>query len=395
MEHDAALPLARFKLIDLTHHRAGPTCVRQLVDWGAQAIKIEKPGSGKDDGMGGKRHGFDFQNLHRNKKGVTLNLKLPEGMAIFKRLIQDADIVVENFRPNVKKRLGIDYESLHKINPRLVYGSISGFGQRGPYENRPGVDQVIQGMCGLMSVTGNPGQGPVRVGIPISDLCGGMFLAQGILVALLEREATGKGKWVHTSLMESMIAMLDFQVARWLMNGQIAGQAGNNHPTGAGTGMFEAKDGHINIAAAGVEMFGRLCRALGRPDLLDDPRFSTLQARAENRDAIMAALNEEIRRKTGAEWVKLLTSAGVPCGPILKINETFADPQVQQLQMGQSVKSPVLGDITLVGHPISLDDKRPPIRSAAPENGQDNAHIYAGLGYTNEQIADLTQRGVI
>src|SRR5256712_2600758 len=283
-----SFPLSRFKVLDLTRARAGPTCVRQLVDWGAQAIKIEMPGGRTGDGMGGNRHGFDFQNLHRNKRSMTLNLRDPEGVAIFKRLVREADVVVENYRPDVKRRLGIDYETLRTINPRIIYGSISGFGQSGPYRDRPGVDQIAQGMGGLMSITGIPGQGPVRVGIPIADLCSGIFLAQGILVALLEREVTGEGKWVHTSLLEAMLSMLDFQASRWLMSGEIPPQAGNNHPTGIPTGVFETRDGHINIAAGGDEIYSRLCHAIERPDLLTDARFATPRARSADRDVLMA-----------------------------------------------------------------------------------------------------------
>ena len=221
MVKNRSLPLARYTVLDLTRARAGPTCVRQLVDWGARAIKIEMPGGRSGDGMGGNRHGFDFQNLHRGKEALTLNLREPDGVAIFKKLIKDADVVVENYRPDVKRRLGIDYESLRPLNPRLIYGSISGFGQSGPYRDRPGVDQIAQGMGGLMSITGIPGQGPVRVGIPIADLCSGILLAQGILVALIERETTGEGQWVHTSLLEAMLSMLDFQASRWLMSGEV------------------------------------------------------------------------------------------------------------------------------------------------------------------------------
>src|SRR5438094_5473486 len=333
MANNAALPLARFSVLDLTRARAGPTCVRQLVDWGARAIKIEMPGGRAGDGMGGNRHGFDFQNLHRNKKALTLNLREPEGVAIFKRLARDADIVVENYRPDVKQRLGIDYESLRTINPRLIYGSISGFGQSGPYRDRPGVDQIAQGMGGLMSITGLPGRGPVRVGIPIADLCSGILLAQGILVALLEREITGEGKWVHTSLLEAMLSMLDFQASRWLMSGEVAPQAGSNHPTGIPTGVFETKDGHINIAAAGDEIYDRFCRAIERPDLLTDPRFATAKARSTNRDVIMEVLMPATRQKPSRGWVALPHEAGVPCGPIYKIHESFADPQVQHLAM--------------------------------------------------------------
>jgi len=395
MAKNTALPLARFNVLDLTRARAGPTCVRQLVDWGAQAIKIEMPGGRTGDGMGGARHGFDFQNLHRNKRGMTLNLQDPEGVKIFKQLARETDIVVENYRPGVKKRLGIDYESLRQINPRLIYGSISGFGQSGPYRDRPGVDQIAQGMGGLMSITGIPGQGPVRVGIPIADLCSGILLAQGILVALLEREITGEGKWVHTSLLEAMLSMLDFQASRWLMSGEVAPQAGNNHPTGIPTGVFETKDGHINIAAAGDDIYARLCRAIERPDLLTDPRFATAKARSANRDVIMEVLMPVTRQKPSAEWIALLNEAGVPCGPIYKINESFADPQVQHLAMAQPVHSPALGDLTILGHPVSFGASRLPIRNNAPELGQDNEDILTSIGYTKDQIADLAKRGVI
>jgi crotonobetainyl-CoA:carnitine CoA-transferase CaiB-like acyl-CoA transferase len=395
MANDRSLPLARFHVLDLTRARAGPTCVRQLVDWGAQAIKIEMPGGRTGDGMGGNRHGFDFQNLHRNKRSITLNLRDPEGVAIFKKLAKDADVIVENYRPDVKRRLGIDYEQIRAINPRLVYGSISGFGQSGPYRDRPGVDQIAQGMGGLMSITGLPGQGPVRVGIPIADLCSGIFLAQGILVALLEREVTGEGKWVHTSLLEAMISMLDFQASRWLVGHQIPPQAGNNHPTGIPTGVFPTSDGHINIAASGDDIYKRLCDAIKRPDLLTDPRFSTSKARQTNRDTLNEILGEETSRRNSEEWVKVLNDAGVPCGPIYTIDQTFADPQVQHLAMAQPVHSSVLGDIEIVGHPVSHGEKRNPIRSPAPELGTDNEEILTGLGYTKDQIEDLAHRGVI
>jgi formyl-CoA transferase len=388
-------PLARYKVLDLTRARAGPTCIRQLVDWGAEAIKIEMPGGRAGDGMGGNRHGFDFQNLHRNKKSITLNLKEPEAVDIFKRLARDADVVVENYRPDVKHRLGIDYESLRQINPRIVYGSISGFGQEGPYRNRPGVDQIAQGLGGLMSITGLPGQGPVRVGIPIADLCSGIFLAQGILVALLDREHTGEGKWVSTSLLEAMLSMLDFQASRWLMGGEVPPQAGNNHPTGIPTGVFETKDGHINIAASGDDLYKRFCHALERPDLLTDARFSTSRARSNNRDEIMEVIMPVTRQKTSAEWIKVMNEAGVPCGPIYTIDKSFADEQVQFLEMAQGVHSPTLGDLTILGHPINVNGQRNPLRNAAPELGQDNDEVFTSLGYSKEQIADLAQRGII
>lgn len=389
------MPLARYTVLDLTRARAGPTCVRQLVDWGARAIKIEMPGGRSGDGMGGNRHGFDFQNLHRGKQALTLNLREAEGVAIFKKLVKDADVVVENYRPDVKRRLGIDYESLRPLNPRLIYGSISGFGQSGPYRDRPGVDQIAQGMGGLMSITGIPGQGPVRVGIPIADLCAGILLAQGILVALIERESTGEGQWVHTSLLEAMLSMLDFQASRWLMSGEVPPQAGNNHPTGIPTGVFETRDGHINIAAAGDEIYERFCKAIERPDLLTDPRFATSRARSDHRDALMEALMRVTRLKPSADWVVLLNKVGVPCGPIYRVDEAFADPQVRHLEMAQPVHSPALGDLTILGHPVSHGPRRLPIRGPAPELGQDNEEILSALGYAKDQIADLAQRGII
>lgn len=395
MTGQGSFPLSRIKVLDLTRARAGPTCVRQLVDWGAEAIKIEMPGGRSGDGMGGNRHGFDFQNLHRNKKSITLNLKHPEGVEIFKKMARDADVVVENYRPGVKKRLGIDYDSLKIINPRLIYGSISGFGQEGPYRDRPGVDQIAQGLGGLMSITGLPGQGPVRVGIPIADLCSGIFLAQGILVALLEREWTGQGKWVSTSLLEAMLSMLDFQASRWLMSGEVPPQAGNNHPTGIPTGVFETKDGHINIAASGDDLYKRFCHAIEREDLLTDPRFATSKARSDNRDELMEVLMPVTRQKTSEEWIQILNAAGVPCGPIYTVDKTFADPQVKFLEMAQPVHSPVLGDITILGHPVSFNGQRNPLRCAAPELGQHNEEVYTSLGYSKEQIEDLAKRGVI
>lgn len=395
MANNGTFPLSRIKVLDLTRARAGPTCVRQLVDWGAEAIKIEMPGGRSGDGMGGNRHGFDFQNLHRNKKAITLNLRAPEGVEIFKRLAKDADVIVENYRPGVKKRLGIDYEAIRAVNPRIIYGSISGFGQSGPYRDRPGVDQIAQGMGGLMSITGIPGQGPVRVGIPIADLCSGIFLAQGILVALYERQFTGEGKWVHTSLLEAMLSMLDFQASRWLMAGEVPPQAGNNHPTGIPTGVFETQDGHINIAASGEDLYTRFCQAIERPDLLTDARFATSKARSDNRDLLMEVLMPVTRQKTSEAWIKILNEAGVPCGPIYTVDQSFADPQVQHLEMAQQVHSQALGDLTILGHPVSFGEKRNPLRRAAPELGEYNEEVLTGIGLSREQIADLAQRGVI
>src|SRR6476660_999151 len=299
----AELPLAQIKVLDLTLHRAGPTCVRQLADWGADVIKIETPGGAKGDAIGASRTGADYQNLHRNKRAMTLNLKSDEGRAIFMKLAERADVIVENYKSDVKYRLGIDYEAVRKVNPRIVYGSISGFGQDGPYEGRAGVDQIAQGMGGLMSITGHPGQGPLRVGIAINDTSAGLLLSYGIVPALLNRERTGEGQWVHTSLLEAQIFMLDFQAARYLMKGEVAGQEGNFHPTSTGTGMFQTADGFINIAASGDNLWRRFCEAAGAKDLLENPDFATVVARAKNRPALIAHLNEIMRRHPNAYWV--------------------------------------------------------------------------------------------
>src|SRR3989440_3788271 len=347
---NASSALARFTVLDLTRVRAGPTAVRQLADWGANVVKVELPEHlDVGEALGGARHGPDFQNLHRNKRGITLDLKSPDGVALFRRLAARADGVVENFRPDVKTRLGIDYAALSKVNPRLVYASISGFGQDGPYRDRPGVDQIAQGLGGLMSITGEPGRGPMRVGIPIADLTAGLFCALGILVALLEREESGKGQEVQTSLLQAQIFMLDFQASRWLNAGEVPKQAGNNHPTSIPTGVFKTRDGHLNIAAVGGTMWERLCRAIGAEALLDDPAYATAAARSKNRDGLNAVLETYFVERPSAEWVEKLNAAGVPCGPIHSIDQVFADPQVQHLGIVQRMES-----LRVVGQPMTL-----------------------------------------
>ena len=386
------LPLSRFKVIDLARVRAGPTCVRQLADWGAEVIKVETP---EEDGFTAERNGPDFQNLHRNKRSITLDLKQPAGLAILKQLVKDADVVVENFRPDVKFRLGVDYESLKAVNPRIVYASISGFGQDGPYRDRPGFDQIAQGMGGLMSITGLPGQGPVRAGIPIADLCAGIFAAQGVLIALLEREESGEGQWVQSSLLAAQIAMLDFQAARWLINKEVPGQAGNNHPTNIPTGVFCTKDGYINIAASVGEIYVKLCNALGAPQLATDPDFATPQARRKNRDRLNAIIEEITPAKTSAEWIEILNQAGCPTGPIYKMDEVFADPQVKHLGIAQAVTSKKLGRLELVGQPMTLSRTPSALRTASPEKGEHTEDVLRGLGYDDAAIAKLRADKVI
>ncbi|MEK7231106.1 MAG: CoA transferase [Pseudomonadota bacterium] len=389
-------PLARFSIIDLTRVRSGPTCVRQLADWGADVIKIETPeGLDVSDGWGGNRHGPDFQNLHRNKRCITLNLKDPEGIAVFRQLTDRADVVVENFRPDVKFRLGIDYESLRKTNPRLIYASISGFGQDGPYAKRPGFDQIAQGMGGLMAITGIPGQGPVRAGIAVSDSSAGNYCAMGILTALLEREVSGEGQWVQVSLLQAMIAMLDFQAARWLVAKEVPPQAGNDHPTGIPTGVFPTADGYINIAASAQTMWERLCNALGAQELLARPEYATPPLRSKNRAECNKDVAEFTRRKSSREWLEAFEQGSVASGPIYKMNEVFADPQVEHLGMAVPVRHPVLGDIELVGQPFRLSRTPSEIRNATPERGEHTDEVMHELGYGDGQIADLRRRLVI
>ena len=384
----ASKALARFTVLDLTRVRAGPTSVRQLADWGANVIKIESP-PGVEDQMGGPREGPDFQNLHRNKRSMTLNLKTPEGLAAFKRMVKKADVVVENFRPDVKKRLGIDYKTLAKINPRLVYASISGFGQTGPYANRPGFDQIAQGMGGLMSITGLPGQGPVRAGIPIADLAAGLFAALGILVALLEREKSKKGQHIETSLLQAQIFMLDFQGARYLVKGEVAKQAGNNHPTSIPTGVFKTKDGYINIATAGQKTWQRFCEAADATALMARPEYKTAEARSKNRDALSPEIDKYLAAATSAEWVERLNKSGVPSGPIYSIDRVFADPQVQHLGIVQGVTMKDKSQMNLIGQPVGLS--RTPSRLAVrpPELGEHTDAILKEFGFKAREIAAL------
>src|SRR6202795_288452 len=328
----ASTALSRFRILDLSRVRAATTCVRQFADFGADVIKIESP-PGLETPMGGPRQGPDFQNLHRNKRSITLNLKEKAGLAVLRRMVETADVVVENFRPNVKERLGIDYATLRKINPRIVYASISGFGQDGPYRERPGFDQIAQGMGGLMSITGLPGQGPVRVGIPVADLTAGIFCAMGILVALLEREQSGEGQWVQSNLLSAQIAMLDFQAARWLIGHEVPEQAGNDHPTSIPTGVFPTLDGYMNIGAAGEAIYQRFCKVIDAPQLATDPDFATNADRSKNRARLHDAISAITRKRTTAAWIDLLNESGVPCGPIYQMNEVFADPQVRHLNI--------------------------------------------------------------
>ncbi len=392
----ASTALDHVRVLDLTRVRSGPTCVRQLADWGADAIKIEMPAALEADGaLGAGRDTSDFQNLHRNKRSLTLNLKEPEGLRVFMRLVQTADVVVENFRPDVKERLGIGYEALASVNPRIILASISGFGQDGPYSKRPGFDQIAQGMGGLMSITGEPGRGPMRVGIPVADLTAGHFAAQGVLIALIEREKSGRGQWLHTSLLQAQIAMLDFQAARYLSEREIPGQVGNDHPTSVPTSLYPCSDGWANIAVSGEVIWKRFAHALGHPEWIEDPDYQDQKGRTANRDRLNAAIAEATGRMTKAELVERLTEAGVPCGPAYQMDEVFADPQVIHLGMAADIDTLPFGPTQFVAQPVRLTRTPTSMAVRPPDRGEHTDEILAEIGIEGSELADLRSRNII
>ncbi|MEL6337239.1 MAG: CoA transferase [Pseudomonadota bacterium] len=396
--HHRAAPssraLAHLVVLDLTRVRSGPTCVRQLADWGANVIKIEPP-EGDAQELGGPRQGSDFQNLHRGKSSLTLNLKDAQGLALFRRLAAGADVVVENFRPGVKHRLGIDYERLAVDNPGLVYASISGFGQTGPYADRPGFDQIAQGMGGFMSITGEQGQGPMRAGIPIADLTAGIFAAQAILVALLERQVSGRGQWVQTSLLQAQMFMLDFQAARYTADGQVPGQAGNNHPTMIPTGVFATADGHMNVSVAGEHIWRRFAETLDRPDWCDRPDYATNAERSANRDALNAEIEAVTRSRPTHDWVSALTAAGVPAGQINDIGQAFADPQARHNEAAQPLEIPGQGRRAFPAQPIHMSRTPSRLTAPPPSCGQDTEALLTEMGLSPDEIAAMRASGAI
>jgi crotonobetainyl-CoA:carnitine CoA-transferase CaiB-like acyl-CoA transferase len=382
-------------VLDLTRVRSGPAAVRQFADWGANVIKIEEPGDVPDDKPGGSSQFADYQNTHRNKRSVTLNLKHPEGKALFMEMVKQADVVIENYRPNVKFKLGIDYESLRKVNPRIILASVSGFGQDGPYVDRPGLDQIAQGLGGIMSVTGEPGRGPMRAGIPVADLTSGLFCAIGTLVALLEREESGEGQWVQSSLLQAQVWMMDFQIMRWLMNKEIPGQTGNNHPTTAATGVYPTSDGFINLAAMGTEMFVRLVKALGRPEIAEDARFKDIKTRGQHRPALNELIAECTKEKPSAYWIDVFNKEGVPCGYIKNVKETMEDPQVVHLGMAKKLQHPKLGEISVVNQAVIMSRSKRDVFTAAPDRGEHNHEVYAEFGISAERVNALAKAGAI
>ena len=388
----ASSALSRLRVLDLSRVRAGPVCARHFADFGADVIKVETAG---DEDLGGARHGSDFQNLHRNNRSIAIDLTSPAGKNVFLTLVRTADVVIENYRPDVKDRLGIDYASLREINPRIILASISGFGQDGPYRDRPGFDQIAQGLCGIMSVTGFAGQGPMRAGAAVADVTAGLQAALGIMTAIVERETTGEGQWVQSNLLQAGLTLLDFQAARYTMDGQVPPQVGNDHPTSMPTSAYRTADGFINVAAAGSAIWKRLCDAIGRPDLMSDPRFANAQGRATHRTALAEEINAVLASRPSLEWVESLNAAGVPCGPIHAMDEVFADAQVRHLNAAVAVEHPTLGTLNILNQAIKLSRTPGAVVTATPERGEHSDEILGEIGLSAAQVAELRASGAI
>ena len=383
--------LSDLTVLDMTQARAGPVCVRQLADWGANVIKIERPGNPPD---WAGRYEADFQSKHRNKRCMVLDLRSDKGRAVLNRLVEQADVVVENFRPGVKDRLGFDYESLRKVNPRIILASISAFGQDGPYKDRPGLDQIVQGMSGFMSVNGEPGRGPLRAGVAISDITCGLFCALGILTALHERERSGEGQWVQTSLMESLLSMMDLHVARYLINDIVGKQVGNEHPTGVPTNTYKTSDGYVSISIM-PRMWPDLCRAIEREDMAEDPRFDTREARRGHRRECNGMIAEAMAKFTTEEMLRRLAESDIPSGPVFTIDQTFADPQVQHMGLVQELNSESMGDFKLLAQAFRLSRTPTENWTGIPEYGENTEEVLAEFGFSDDEIAALKAAEVV
>ncbi len=394
-----ARALEGIKILDLSRALAGPYCTMMLADMGAEVIKIEMPGRGDDSRSWGppfvEGESAYFMSINRNKKSITLNMKSDKSTEIVHKLIKQSDVLVENFRPGAMERLGLGYEQVKAMNPRIIYCSISGFGQDGPYRMLPGFDQVLQGMGGLMSITGELGGPPIKVGVAIADISGGMFASNGILVALYNREKTGKGQMVDVSLLDSQVAWLTYRAGAYFASGEVPQPMGSGHPVIVPYQAFKAKDVFINIAVGNDQLWERFCKAVGLEKVMNDPKFATNAKRVENREEIVKIISDLIVTKDGEEWLKILTDAGVPCGPIYTVDKIFADPQVLHREMVKELDHPKAGKIKVTGIPIKLSDTPGEVETAPPVLGQHTQEVLTELGYNDKDLEKLKQEKVI
>lgn len=391
------MPLSHIKILDLTRFVAGPFCTQLLADMGAEVVKIESPDRGDETRHQGavvNGESWYFVGLNRNKKSLTLDLKSKEGKEIFRRLAEEADVVVENFRPGVMRNFGFDYENLSKINPRLIYCGISGFGKDGPYALRPAFDFIAQGLSGFMSITGFPDREPVRTGIPISDSVAGIYAAFGILAAVVAREKTGRGQEIQTSLVDAMVSILSYLSAEYFALGKIPQRFGNDHPVLCPYGTFPAADGYINIAPSGEHMWERLAQALGLTEMARDPRFQTNALRLQNRQELNRRVTEITSRKPMAEWIEFLNKEGVPCGPINNLAQALEDPQIQHQKMVLTVDQPT-GRMRILGFPVKLSETPAALQRPAPNLGEHTGEILARIGFSENQVQEFKRKGAI
>ena len=392
--------LSGLRVLDVTQVLAGPFCGQLLADMGADVLKVEPPGTGDQSrrALGFSLKGDDtaaFLAVNRNKESLTVNLKTSEGRNIFYDLVRESDVVIENFRPGVARRLGIDYETLSAIEPRIVCASISGYGQSGPYSSRPAHDLIAQGMTGIMSVTGEPDGPPAKAGISIADLSAGLFCAYGILCAVVARERTGRGQYVDTSIFEAPLALAVFEASELWGLGKVPRPLGSTNRTAAPNQALKARDGYLNVCASNQRLWGRLCEAIGRTDLVEDPRFAENMDRMSHQEELAAELESALAERDAADWVDHLLEHGIPAGPILDYAQVFEDPHTRERQMVVEMTHPVEGVIKGIGIPVKLSDTPGSVRRAAPLLGADTDAVLDRLGYSPEQVAELREHGVI
>jgi len=386
------------RVLDLSRVLTGPYCSLLLADLGAEVIKIEMPGRGDDTRAWGPPfvggESAYFLSVNRNKKSVTVNLKTQPGRDVVMDLAKRSDVFMENFAPGVVQRLGLDYAAVSAVNPRIVYCSISGFGQHGPYRDLPAYDIILQGMGGLQGITGEPGQAPVRIGVAVADIAGGMFAAYAIAAALVHRERTGKGEYIDVSLLDCQLAWLTYMAGYYFATGNDPDRAGSRHPTIVPYQAFATADGYLNVAAGNDDIFRRLCEAIGHSDLASDPRFATNPKRVENRRELEPFLESVFATRTTREWLRILNEHAVPAGPVYRIGEIVQDPHVLERNMVLALRHPRAGVIRQFGPPFRVLEERGP-HAPPPLLGEHTEEVLASLGYPRERIEELRRTGVV